>query len=444
MNDPGLDPGPDLLGEVPGRVRDELGVQAARLLHGGGTPARVLLCETGSGRRVVVKVLRAGAGAVDGHDLGSFLRKPQQIAAIHRDLPGLSPHYVPLAGAWQGPGWGAYAMPWVDGQPPVTLLGGGGAASGEFGRTVRLAFEALGEHGYAASRSPAPAGHGQAAYPGRVRRRLPLLARHLDAALTCAGTVRVNGRVIAPAGELLARAGRPGARLALQPAALWYPVHGDLNLGNLLVRPGRPGQEPGFTVIDPRGITSHFDPVYDVAKALFSLTLFDAAMAGGFAIGGGPAREYTVRLREPDPPLASAAAELPGLVASTGFFRALDRSDPLWRRRLLYAHAFHVLAESACRLSDRTHRVLPGVAAGRAARRELATGLYLSGLLLLDSLLCGPPDPENHLDAHLACIAEVTQPAGQAATRGHPGSRTAARLRCPPHSGPRSLTGAGA
>jgi hypothetical protein len=391
---------------------------------------------------VVVKVLRAGAGRVDGHDLASFMDKPQQIAAVHRDLPGLSPHYVPLAGAWQGPGWGAYAMPWVDGEPPVALLARGRAGAAEFTRTVRLIFEVLGEHGYAASRSRAPAGHGQAAYPGRVRRRLPLLARHVDAALTGTEALRVNGRAIAPVQELLASTERPGARLALQPTALWYPVHGDLNLGNLLVRAGQPGQVPGFTVIDPRGVTSHFDPVYDVAKALFSLTLLDAAMAGGFAIGSESGRGYTVRLREPAPALASAAAGLPELVASTGFFRALDRTDPLWRRRLLYAHAFHVLAESACRLSDQTHRVLPG-AAGWAARRELAAGLHLSGLLLLDSLLSGPPDPENHLDAHLSCIAEVNQPDGQAATCGHSGSRTAARPRRAPHSGTRSLTGAG-
>ena len=182
-------------------------------------------------------------------------------------------------------------------------------------------------------------------------------------------------------------------------------MHGDLNLGNLLTRPGRAGSGPAFTVLDPRGITSHWDPVYDAAKALFSLTLFDTAMAGGFAIDHEGSQEYAVRLRRPSPALAGAATEFPAVLASTGFFRALDRSDPAWRRRLLYAHAFHVLAESACRLSDQTHRQLPGDAAGWAARRELATGLYLCGLLLLDSLLSGPPDPESHLHAHLACIA---------------------------------------
>jgi hypothetical protein len=394
----------DLLAEVPGRVRGELGLRAARGLRGGGTSARVLLCEDGDGGHVVVKVLRAGAGSVDGHDLGSFLRKPQQIARVHRDLPGLSPYYVPLTGSWHGPGWGAYAMPWIDGIPPTALLAAGSTGSGEFTRTVRSVFEVLGAHGYAASQIPAPAGHGQAAYPGRVRRRLPLLARHLDTPLTGTRKLRVNGRTIAPIGELLTRAEQPDVLEVLEPAALWYPVHGDLNLGNLLIRPGRAGSGPAFTVLDPRGIASHWDPVYDAAKALFTLTLFDATMAGGFVIHCEGGQEYAVRLRQPSPALAGAAAEFPGVLASTDFFRALDRSDPAWRRRLLYAHAFHVLAESACRLSDQTHRQLPGGASGQEARRELATGLYLCGLFLLDSLLSGPPDPESQLHADLAGI----------------------------------------
>lgn len=398
----------DALREVPGRVRGELGVRAARRLHGGGTPARVLLCDDGIGGRVVVKVLYAEAGSVDGHDIGSFMRKPRQIAAVHRDLPALSPHYVTLLGRWQGPDWGAYAMPWIDGVPPVTLLARNDAEISGFGRTVRSIFEVLGTHGYAASMAKAPAGHGQATYPGRVRRRMPLLARHLDATLTGGSALRVNGRTIAPIGELLAHTELPCVLSVLHPTALWYPVHGDLNLGNLLIRPGLERQEDfGFTVVDPRGTASHWDPVYDAAKALFSLTLFDAAMSGGFDISREHGREYAVRLREPVPAFATAAAEFPGLIASTGFFRALDGTDPLWRRRLLYAHAFHVLAESACRLSDRTYREFPGGTSGWAAHRELAAGLYLCGLLLLDNLLSGPPDPENHLNAHLACIAEV-------------------------------------
>lgn len=410
ITEPGPPAGPwDGLGDVPGRVRRDLGIRRARRLRGGGTPALVLLCEGSGGDRVVVKLLHGAAGSVDGHDLGSFLRKPMQIAGIHRDLPGLSAYYVPLIGSWDGPGWGAYAMPWIDGVPPVTLLVSGKQRQRDFARTVRLVFDVLGTHGYPASRVPAPGGHGRGTHLDRVRRRLPLLARHLDASLTGTGTLRVNGREVLPAGELLARAGKPAALTALQPAALWYPVHGDLNLGNVMIRgDSLAGGEPPFTVLDPRGITRHWDPVYDAAKALFSLTLFEAAMASGFIIKRESSRGYAVRLRTPVPELTETAAEFPALLGSVGFFRDLDASDPLWRRRLLYVHAFHVLAESACRLSDQTFRELPG-ARGWDARRELAAGLYLCGLLLLNDLLAGAPEPENRAEAHLSCLAETVQ-----------------------------------
>ena len=70
--------GPVILLRNAEQVRNDLGLCAARRLRGGGTPARVLLCEDSGGGRVVVKVLHAGAWSVDGHDLTSFLRKPQQ------------------------------------------------------------------------------------------------------------------------------------------------------------------------------------------------------------------------------------------------------------------------------------------------------------------------------------------------------------------------------
>jgi hypothetical protein len=139
-------------------------------------------------------------------------------------------------------------------------------------------------------------------------------------------------------------------------------------------------------------------------------------MAGGFVIRREPGRRFTVRLRTPVPELTRAAAGFPALLGTVGFFQDLDVSDPLWQRRLLYAHAFHVLAESACRLSDPTFRELPGTC-GRDARRELATGLYLCGLLLLSDLLAGEPEPENRAEAHLSWLAETIQFPDQAASR---------------------------
>lgn len=401
----------DVLDRIPPEVRGELRLRRALPLTGGGTPAHVYMCEDADAEAVVVKVLHAWPGVVDGHDLGSFLRKPTQISRVHRELPGLAPYYVPLVGQWRGPDWGAYAMPRVDGVPPTTLLHDGKRGEQRFLATLGSVFTVLGTHGYAADAVPAPPGHGFGTHLDRLSRRLPLLRERLGP-LVDESELRVNGRTVPGARELLRRAAaRPDVLAAVEPARLYFPVHGDLNLGNLMVRPaGEPG--PGrvggarFTVLDPRGIEEHWDPVYDAAKALFSLTLFDAAMSGGFVIGQDGSGGRDVRMRRPLPAYGRAAAGLPALLDTVEFFHGLGRTDPLWRRRLLYTHAFHVLSESACRLSDRTDRAFPGVA-GETARRELALGLYLSGLLLLEDLLSGPGEPENDPAAHLDCLATV-------------------------------------
>ncbi|WP_406119538.1 phosphotransferase [Streptomyces sp. NBC_00989] len=403
----------DSLEQIPPGVREELKLRRALTLGGGGTPAHVYLCEDEDAKAVVVKVLRAGAGVVDGHDLGSFLRKPAQISRIHRELPYLSPYYVPLVGQWRGPGWGAYAMPRIDGVSPTMLLHDGDQGRRRFLATLRSVFAVLGTHGYAADVVPAPPGHGFGTHMDRLSRRLPLLQQHLGP-LVGDTELRVNGRRVPSVRELLRRvASRPDVLAAIEPARLYYPVHGDLNLGNLIIRteegPGSgvdPIPGPRFTVLDPRGIEEYWDPVYDAAKALFSLTLFDAAIGGGFEISQDSSLSHEIRLRRPLPAYGSAAVDLPAMLMTVEFFRELSRSDPLWPRRLLYTHTFHVLSEAACRLSDRTDREFPG-ASGWAARRELALGLYLSGLLLLDNLLSGPDDPESDPAAHLDCLATI-------------------------------------
>src|SRR5580698_10739608 len=90
---------------VPGPVVEELGIAEATLDPSGGSSATVWRVGTERGQRLVVKVLSERDGLVDGHDLGTFARKPRQIAAVHKQLPGLSPYYASVIGCWQGPGW---------------------------------------------------------------------------------------------------------------------------------------------------------------------------------------------------------------------------------------------------------------------------------------------------------------------------------------------------
>lgn len=352
----------------------------------GGSSATVWRVCTEEGRRLVVKTLTERDGLVDGHDLGTFLRKPRQIAAVHRELPGLSPYYTRVIGHWQGPGWAAYAMPHHDGDPVTRPLDGPQPDVDGVLSDVGAALRVVTERGYAQRSWPAAPDHFVTTHLSRVRRRLPMLHRHLPAELLADQPIVVNGRRCRPLTRLLAEVSADDTLLAtLRPGRLAFPVHGDLHLGNLLLRRG--GADPDFTVLDPRGVLTPWDPVYDFAKSLFGLTVFERAITGGLRVGR-PARSggYTVAFMDDrDGYLAAARRFVPAL-AELPYLRHLDRVDPNWRTRLRFAHACHCLAESACRLSDRKHRVF-GEVRGWDACVLLSTGLLLHGIRRLDELL---------------------------------------------------------
>ncbi len=264
-----------------------------------------------------------------------------------------------------------------------------------FGR-LRPAFQVLTEQGYAVDRRPAPADHFHTAHLDRLRRRLPLLRRHLDPGLF-GGQVIVNGRRCHGLPRLLNRlASDDRLPAALRPGRLSFPVHGDLNLGNLLVAGG------DFVVLDPRGTLLPWDPVYDLAKSLFSLSVFEQALARGFTVrrsaAAGDTPSFEVALRDGRAGYLAAALAFVPFLERLPFAAELDRDDPAWRRRLLVTHAVHCLAEAACRLSDRKPRAY-GQVRGWDACRLLATGLYLVGLVLLDDLAPAAVHrpPERHL-----------------------------------------------
>lgn len=385
-------------------VCSELGTRKLVPLPGGGSPALVWVAETHSDDLLVIKFLDAAAGSVDGHDLRTFLRKPQQMARVHADLPQLSPFYAQVMGEWNGPGWAAYATPYYEGVRATAPLRREDPDVPGFLAALRGVMKTLTEHGYAAGDWPAPSSHFRALHIDRVRRRLPLLRAHLDPSLFEGAGVWVNGRHHPPLMQLLDMLGGDHGLLSdLQPTRLNYPVHGDINLGNLVMQTGR-----GFILLDPRGMFEPWDVVYDMAKVLFSLTIHEPAMEEGFVIARESARSgahFRVSLRRPRPTYFAAAARLPDLLGSLPFFSRLDRVDPCWRKRLAFAHASHCLAEAACRLSDRKQRDF-GATRGWAACLELACGLLLTGLALLDDLLTGGA-PNG-----LAALEEIACPGG--------------------------------
>jgi hypothetical protein len=378
---------PRAIEDLPVPVAAELGIVEAAVDPNGGSSATVWLARTEEGRRLVIKALTERDGLVDGHDLATFLRKPRQIAAVHRELPGLSPYYTSVIGCWQGPGWAAYAMPHHDGRPITRPLDGPQPDVDGFVRDVSAVLRVVTESGYAQRSWPAAPDHFVTTHLDRIRRRLPMLRRHLPAELFADQPIVVNGRRCRPLPRLLAEISANDDLLAaLQPAQLAFQVHGDLHLGNVLLRRG--GPDPEFTVLDPRGTLEPWDPVYDFAKALFGLTIFERAITNGLSLDTGRS-EYTVSLLDHrDSYLAAAGRFVPAL-AELPYLRHLNRADPNWRTRLRFAHTCHCLAESACRLSDRKRREF-GEVRGWDACVLLSTGLLLHGIRQLDELLDEP------------------------------------------------------
>jgi Phosphotransferase enzyme family len=384
-------PAPAPILDIPEPVAADLRIADAVMDPSGGSSATVWRVRTELGLRLVVKVLTERADVVDGHDLGTFGRKPRQIAAVHRELPGLSPYYTSVIGHWQRPGWAAYAMPHHDGQSVMRPLDGPQPDVDGFLRDVSAVFQVLTERGYAQRSWPAAADHFVTTHLDRVRRRLPMLHRHLPPGLLADQPIVINGRRCRSLTRLLAEVSADDSLLAtLRPGRLALPVHGDLHLGNLLLRRG--GPDPDFTVLDPRGVLAPWDPVYDFAKSLFSLTVFERAITAGLRVSG-PIRAggYTVSLTDNRDGYLAAAERFMPTLAELPYFRHLDQVDPAWRTRLRFAHACHCLAESACRLSDRKPRSY-GRVRGWDACVLLSTGLLLHGIRQLDELLDEPRD----------------------------------------------------
>lgn len=385
----------------------ELGARDPILLAGGGSPALVWAARSATGEPIVIKFLDAAAGLVDGHDLPTFRLKPRQIAHVHARAPGVSPWYVQVIGEWHGQGMAAYVMPHYRGESASNALNGQAADLPGFLATLRMVLRTLTDEGYSAAEWTGDVAYFHRRYLQRVWRRLPLLRSHLDNGLLDGAGARVNGRWRPSLSQLLSRLTSDHDLLSrIAPARLHFPLHGDLNLGNLLVH------ADGFTVVDPRGTLSPWDSVYDMAKIVFSLTVYEPAMAGGFEIvrrtaaDGLPA--YRLELRHPRTASLAAASALPALLDGLPFFRHLDHVDPWWRQRLAFAHALHCLAEAACRLSDRKSLCLPGGPQGWAACLELANGLLLTGICLLDDVLTAQPSVTP------PALREIADPVGAA------------------------------
>ena len=380
-------------------VATRLRLEVVQEILDGGSSARVWLAQDAGGERYAVKTLLAIEGVVDGHDLGSFRQKLAQIEKIKAQAPALGARYLPILHSFDGGNWACQTTPYFPSQDqaaPLREAGGEAAFFAQYGAVAEDLFV----RGYGVDAVAAPPDHIERVVVGRFLRRLPMLARALPEALA-ADELVVNGKPCVAPGVLLPRLLRQAApRLkAMAPAKLGFCAHGDANTRNILM-----GEGTDFRVIDPRGSTDYWDPVYDLAKTLFCLTVWDPALRLGFAIkrrAAAPTPHYDVAFRQPLYPGYRAAIRqfLPYLAAHPGLAGMLA-GDPGWQARLLLTHDLHVLAEAPCRLSDRKPK--QGCDGAPSSPEDLALGFYLLGTLLANELAgqltgVGELDAERHL-----------------------------------------------
>jgi hypothetical protein len=375
----------------------------------GGSSARLFRASGGDATDVAIKLLVEQPGVVDGHDLASFTGKIAQIERIRERAPMLAARYVPVSERLEGDGWAAYTMPWYESEDVAASLrddddDAGGAGLATFHEHYDAILDDLFVGGYGAATAPAPSDHLASVNIGRFLRRFAMLERALPADVAGRDELIVNGRPCRSARLLLERlAAGDGPEIEhMAPPALMLCAHGDANTRNLLV--GRPVDGAvDFKVIDPRGSCDAWDPVYDLAKALFSLSVWDPALRLGFSVRRDRSRagSFEVGFRRGTYAGYRAAIDgFPAFLSRHDGLGALLAGDEHWRQRLLLTHDMHVLAEAPCRLSDPKPKL--DCLGEPSTPEHLALGFLLLGTLLVNDLVeqlvrYGEIDAASHL-----------------------------------------------
>jgi hypothetical protein len=362
----------ELISELSGRLK----ASNPQEITEGGSPARVVKLDDANHKMIVLKLMVDVPGAVDGHDLDSFRTKIEQILKIRREIPEMAERYSDLSGQFHGPKWSAYTMPFYQNVDIAASIRGDRPELGDFWSDLSRVLSGLIYDGYLRSTVRAPWNTMSSLHVNRLERRFWLLQRFLPAELTEGDVNIING--VRCRNPLKLAQSIAGSDLAhtIEPRFLHYPVHGDLNTRNILMT------NDGFRIIDPRGTLDHWDTAYDFSKLLFSLTVYDLGLRQGFEIDN--ARSWRVDIRGGIcEGYRSAAVDLYRRLRCVPGFAELTSGDAWWETRFLFSHAFHLLAEAACRLSDLKERT-SDITCEQISPLELANGLYLFGAIFLE------------------------------------------------------------
>ncbi|GAA2230723.1 hypothetical protein GCM10010232_16350 [Streptomyces amakusaensis] len=375
-----------LLAELAGR----LGGTLADELTEGGSPARLAKLDLPDGDPQVIKLLVDIPGAVDGHDLESFRVKIQQIEKIRDEIPALRGVYTELSHAFHGENWAAYTMPFYPNQDIAAPLRAGEDIEKRYAPQLRTILSDLIGEGHLRDSAETGPGHISEVHGDRLIRRFWLLQKYLPSSLVDAPEIVVNGVTCRnPLQQAQRLLDDPRLTSGIDPKRLYYPIHGDLNTRNILVtdEAALAGADTGgYRIIDPRGTLGLWDPAYDLSKILFSFTVWDAGLRKGFRLERQD-RDWQVAIDGGNyPAYRSAADGLLGLLRGLPEFRRLTENDRGWESRYLIGHAFHLLGEAACRLSDIKKRTGED-SEDQLDPVDLATGHYLYGVLFLEDAI---------------------------------------------------------
>ncbi len=367
--------------EVLELVCERLKFEVIEEILEGGSAARVWLANDSAGDRFAVKIVVATPGVVDGHDIDSFRLKVTQIDSIRTKAPKLGETYLPILYNVEGENWACQITPYFESTDQAAPLRQPGGEDVFFRNYARFVDDLL-VKGYGVETAAPPPDYLERIVIGRFLRRIPMLESAFPEALAADNMV-INGHFCIAPKILLPHLLRQTAHPDMSPVRLGLCAHGDANTRNVLC-----GIETEFRLIDPRGSTEFWDPVYDLAKSLFCLTVWDPALRLGFNIcssARGETPDYAVSFQRPLYAGYKRAIEefLPFLAQQAGV-QEMMQGDACWKSRLLLTHDLHVLAEAPCRLSDRKPKF--GADGALSTPEDLALGFYLLGTLFINEL----------------------------------------------------------
>ncbi|HEX7962999.1 MAG TPA: hypothetical protein VF466_00250, partial [Candidatus Saccharimonadales bacterium] len=325
---------------------DEFLAPGERLLEDlrGSSAAYLFVVQDRRGQRNVRKIaIRDG---VEGNGIAKVANEIRFYKHIARHKPGLARLYPKLLSAQTGSSFSSETIEYLEGPNYYAALRSEDRPFAVYRRSFER-FAAVLCAGAVGRTSPIA--DSEAALNAYYLERSLSRLHSIDALLTRGDHMRINGRdVPAPhiiLGKLL---NDKRLRATLLPRIECFCFHGDLTLLNTVFLT----ETEEIRLIDPRGSTGNWDPLYDIAKLKFTLSGF-----GEFIIGDQPMvtqaknGEYGIDFSRIPPLVRRLHNDFLSLFEQNAHFQQkIARLEPHWKRRIEFAEATHYLADIPFRL----------------------------------------------------------------------------------------------